>query len=77
MEKVSYFKKMRIIKEESLLAALSNYARTLFRREISSSQQKVHVLSGAWLRNFDWFPAAKGFSWNLSIWRSENPFLRC
>jgi len=39
------------MKEQSLLAALSNYAGTPLRREISSSQQKVHVLSGAWLRN--------------------------
>jgi hypothetical protein len=61
---ISALKRRKTIKaiEKSLHAALNNYARILFRHEISSSQKDVQLPSGAWFRDFGWFPHKKALS---------------
>jgi hypothetical protein len=45
-------KKAAKARGKSLHPTFSNYARTSFRHETLSSQQNIHVPSGAWFRHF-------------------------
>jgi hypothetical protein len=60
-------------RKKPLLAALSYYAGTLFRRDISSSRKNILLPPGAWLKHFEQFLHGKVLSWAQKMGGNSQP----